>query len=186
MGRPVKTRLSLTVENPLHNLTPQQRRFIDNMLKGQSQTVAARAAGYSFPASAACKLLGQANIQEGLRYLHKKYEKNADMNRKKVMDGFKEAIDMAKIQGDPATMVSGWREIGRMCGYYAPEKKEIDINITAKRAVDKLETLSDAELLEMIENDEEAIDGEYTEILETTQEQDDAAWERDYGDENVE
>jgi hypothetical protein len=75
MGRPVKTRLSLTVENPLHNLTPQQRRFIDNMLKGQSQTVAARAAGYSFPASAACKLLGQANIQEGLRYLHKKYEK---------------------------------------------------------------------------------------------------------------
>jgi hypothetical protein len=91
------------------------------------------------------------------------------MTRKQVMDGFKEAIDMAKVQAEPATMVSGWREIARMCGYYAPEKREINVNITAKRAVDQLETLSDDELLEIIEKDSEVIEGEFEEILETTQ-----------------
>ena len=85
------------------------------------------------------------------------------------MDGMLEAIEMAKMQSEPGVMVAGWREIGRMCGYYAAEKKILDINITAKRAVDKLETLSDAELLEMIEEDNEAIEGEFAEVLEATQ-----------------
>jgi len=81
------------------------------------------------------------------------------------MDGMLEAIDMARLQGESGVMVAGWREIGRMCGYYAAEKKEISVNISAKRTIDKLETMSDAELLEMIEQDEEAIEGEFTEVL---------------------
>ena len=88
-----------------------------------------------------------------------------------------DAIEMAKVQADPGVMVNGWREIGRMCGYYAAEKKVIDINITAKRAVDKLEALTDAELLEMIENDSDAIEGEYAEVLEATQATADAHFE---------
>jgi phage terminase small subunit len=87
------------------------------------------------------------------------------MTRKKVMDGMLEAIEMAKIQADPGVMVNGWREIGRMCGYYAAEKKVLDINITAKRTVDKMETLSDAELLEMIDRDSDMIEGEFTEVF---------------------
>jgi len=88
------------------------------------------------------------------------------MTRKKVMDGMLEAIEMAKLQAEPATMVNGWREIGRMCGYYAAERKILDINITAKRAVDQLEMLSDGELLEMIERDSDLIEGEFTEVFE--------------------
>ena len=63
-----------------------------------------------------------------------------------------------------------------MCGYYAAEKKVIDINITAKRAVDKLEGMTDAELLEMIEEDSDAIEGEFAEVLEQTQEHADAQY----------
>jgi hypothetical protein len=80
------------------------------------------------------------------------------------------------LQADPGVMVNGWREIGRMCGYYAAEKKVIDINITAKRTVDKLESLTDAELLELIAADSDAIEGECTEVLEATQEAADAEY----------
>ena len=159
-----------TTGDPTGRLTDKQRGFVHNVLRGMTQTMAARAAGYTHPREAGSKLIREPHVQESIRFLQGKYEKAAQMTRKKVMDGMLEAIEMAKIQGDPGVMVSGWREIGRMCGYYAAEKREINVNITAKRAVDKLETLSDDELLEMIEKDSEAIEGEFTEVFQTAEE----------------
>jgi hypothetical protein len=163
--------------NPLYGLTDKERLFCDHILKGATQTVAARSAGYCAPNVEGVRLMKKEKIKVALHYLHKKYEKASQMTRKKVMEGFTEAIEMARAQGEPATMVNGWREIGRMCGYYAPEKKILDVNVTAKRAVDVIETMSDAELLEMIENDSEAIEGEFSEILESAQTAEDEAFE---------
>jgi len=155
--------------DPTLGLTDKQLKFLDGVLAGMPQTTAARAAGYSAPHVEASRLMGRPQIKEALQVLHRKHEKASQMTRKKVMDGMLEAIEMAKMQGESGVMVAGWREVGRMCGYYAAEKKVIDVNITAKRAIDKLETLSDAELLEMIEEDGAAIEGEFTEVLEATQ-----------------
>jgi hypothetical protein len=152
--------------NPNYSLTDKQKIFVDALLRGATQTMAARAAGYTSPKVEGHRLMKTPKIREAVQYMQRSYEKANQMTRKKVMNGLLEAIEMAKIQAEPATMVSGWREIGRMCGYYAAEKTIIDINITAKRAVDKLETLSDAELLEMIEEDSETIEGQFTEVLE--------------------
>lgn len=160
--------------NPVLGLSEKQRKFARNMVHGLHQTASARAAGFAFPAIEANRLMNDPKIIAAIQYLHRKNEKASQMTRKKVMDGLLEAIEMAKLQADPKVMVAGWREIGHMCGFYAPERKIIDVNITAKRAVDKLETLSDAELLEMIEKDSEAIEGEFTEVLEATQEAADA------------
>ena len=154
MTRNMISKASVATGNPLLSLTDKQKMFVDGLLRGQTQTIAARSAGYSDPSIAANRLLKMSKIHEGLAYLQRKYEKSSQMTRKKVMDGLLEAIDMAKLQAEPATMVNGWREIGRMCGYYAAEKRVIDINITARRAVDQLETLSDAELLEMIDKED--------------------------------
>jgi succinate dehydrogenase flavin-adding protein (antitoxin of CptAB toxin-antitoxin module) len=79
------------------------------------------------------------------------------------------------MQADSGNMIAGWREIGRMCGYYAPEVKKIDVNITAKRAIDKLETLSDEDLLQMIEDSSQIIEAEAVEILDELQTQSDQA-----------
>lgn len=138
-------------------------------MRGMNQKTAARNAGYSTPHVDGTRAMHHPHVQAALRHLQAKYEQASQMKRKRVMDGILEAIEMAKLQSDPAVMISGWREIGRMCGYYAAEKKEISVSISAKRAVDKLETLSDAELLEMIEEDEEALEGEYTEVLNSIQ-----------------
>lgn len=159
---------AVTLTNdPVLGLTDMQRAFVENVLSGMPQGAAARAAGYAEDSASvtAAKLIKNPRVTNALQVLHRKHEKASQMTRKRVMDGMLEAIEMAKMQADSGVMVAGWREVGRMCGYYAAEKKVIDINITAKRAVDKLEALSDAELLEMIEEDEQAIEGVYNEVL---------------------
>jgi hypothetical protein len=166
MTKPAISRASQTTGDPMMSLTDKQKIFVDALLHGQTQTMAARSAGYVQAAIEANRLMKKPKVKEALAQLHRQHERASHMTRKKVMDGMLEAISMAKAQAEPATMVNGWREIGRMCGYYAAEKKIIDINITAKRAVDKLETMSDSELLEMIDTDSEAIEGEFAEVLE--------------------
>jgi hypothetical protein len=52
-----------------------------------------------------------------------------------------------------------------MCGYYAPEVKEINVNVGAKRVIGQLEVLSDQELMELIEKDSAVIEGEALEVL---------------------
>jgi len=173
-----KRRSAMITGDPTIDLTAKQKLFVDGMLRGMPQTTAARAAGYNNAPVDANRLMKNPKVQESLQFLQHKYEKASQMTRKKVMDGMLEAIEMAKVQAEPGVMVAGWREIGRMCGYYAAEKRVIDVNITAKRAVDKLETLSDAELLEMIEEDSEAIEGEFTEVIEATQQASDAHYAR--------
>lgn len=175
-GKPSGSQKVKALTDPTFNLTDQQKIFVDQIMKGTSAMHAARAAGYSDPQANAYRVLNSPNIQQAIRYLHKKHEKKADMTRKKVMDGFLEAIEMAKIQAEPSVMVNGWREVGRMCGYYAPETKKIDINITAKRVIDKLETLSDSELAEMIEESANVIEGEASEVLNLLQAADDAGY----------
>lgn len=155
--------------SPLHYLTPQQKLFVESVMKGKSPSVAARIAGYASPHKSGPQVLMSRKVRDAIAYLHKKHEKVADVSRKKVMDGFLEAIDMAKMQADSGNMIAGWREIGRMCGYYAPEVKKIDINVTAKRIVDKLETLSDSDLLQMVEESRSIIEGEATLVLDELQ-----------------
>jgi phage terminase small subunit len=166
MTTPAISQASRATGNPLMSLTDKQKLFVDALMRGQSQTMAARSAGFADANVAANRLMKKPKIHESVAHLQRKYEKASQMTRKKVMDGMLEAIGMAKLQADPGVMVNGWREIGRMCGYYAAEVRKIDINITAKRAVDKLETLSDAELLEMIDKDSDLIEGEFTEVFE--------------------
>lgn len=155
--------------SPVHYLNDQQRLFCEQILKGRSPGQAARIAGYANPDAKGHAIAKSPKIAAAIKYLYKKHESVSDMTRKKVMDGMLEAIDMARIQADAGNMVAGWREIGRMCGYYAPEVKKIDINITAKRVIDKLETLSDEDLVQMIEESSHIIEAEAFEILENAQ-----------------
>jgi phage terminase small subunit len=131
-------------------------------------------AGYANPDTQGYAIVKSPKVQEAIRYLHKKHEKAADMTRKKVMDGMLEAIDMARVQADSGNMIAGWREIAKMCGYYAPEVKKIDINISAKRVIDKMETLSDDDLMKLVEENANIIEGEASVILDDLQEASDA------------
>ena len=38
------------------------------------------------------------------------------LSREKVIAELKAAVMLAQEQGNPAAMIAGWREIGKMCG----------------------------------------------------------------------
>lgn len=71
------------------------------------------------------------------------------MTRDKVLQGFLDAIDQAKLISDPATQIAGWREIAKVCGFYAPEVKKIELTGTAKRIADRMASMTDEELLQI-------------------------------------
>lgn len=153
-------------KSALAQLTPKQRQFALFVSEGKSAQLAAKLAGYESPKTMPQKLIRHPVIIRAVQTLQKRYENSIVASRKQVLEGFLEAIEQAKLMSDPAVQIAGWREIGRMCGYYAPEVKQVNVNVTAKRVISQLETLSDEALLELIEKDREAIEGTATELLE--------------------
>ena len=79
------------------------------------------------------------------------YEEACQMTRKRVMDMLLESYDMAKLMSEPATMVSAAREVGKMCGYYEPTKTQVNVTLNGQISVDRMNRLSDEELLKIIE-----------------------------------
>lgn len=73
------------------------------------------------------------------------------LRRQEVLAGLLEAIDQARVQGNPAAMIRGWSEIGRLMGYYAPEVKKVDLDVGCQVEIDRINQLSDAELVRIIE-----------------------------------
>ncbi len=123
------------------------------------QTHAARAAGYAFPEAEACRQLKNPLVIELITKEQAKFEKSADMTRQKVIDGLKDAIDIARLQSDAQAMVGGWREIARICGYYAPEQKQLNITVSGAVKLSQIEDMSDEELAKLI------IEGESTRLV---------------------
>lgn len=73
----------------------------------------------------------------------------SNMSRKRVMRGMLEAVDMARDRLQPNTMLSGWKEIGRMCGFYEPERREIILSKSAEEMQKEIKTLTRAQLLDI-------------------------------------
>lgn len=136
--------------DPDKPLTTKQRQFVEAWAKGDSIPNACLRAGYSDD-GIGYRLARMPNILALKHEYEAEYEQAAEMDRKQVMEGFKEAIEMAKLMADPTAMISGWREIGRMCGYYAPVEARVKIDITGNVTMTRLTQMTDAELLEMIE-----------------------------------
>ena len=79
-------------------------------------------------------------------------EKNAaaaQVRREDIIDGLKEAINLAKLVSDPHALIKAWAEMGRFCGFYAPEVRKLDISVTSKRVITQLESMSERELLQL-------------------------------------
>lgn len=144
------------VGNPDKPLSERQRLFVEHWARGETISNAAARAGFSSSATAYA-LTRTPNVMALKRKLEKKYEEESQMTRKKVMDGFLEAIEMAKLMSEPATMVSGWREIAKMCGYMAPVEHKVKVDVSGNVTMQQLTQLSDAELLEVIQKDAPAL-----------------------------
>ena len=91
----------------------------------------------------------------------RKYEQQGLMTRKKVLEGFLEAIEIGKLKADSVAMTTGWREVAKLCGYYEPVKHKLEVSVQGEVVLHKLQSLDDQKLLQLVEGDTDALDGEF-------------------------
>lgn len=138
--------------NDAPHLSPKQARFVTEYLVDCNGSRAAVAAGYGRAGSrvAAHRLLTYANVRAEIEARQGVDARRLQIERQDVIKGLLEAVQVAKERQESAAMVSAWRELGRLMGYYAPERRQIEVSTTAGAEMGRLDRLSDAELVSMI------------------------------------
>ena len=132
-------------QDPSQPLTEMQRMFVHHLVHDKlNQTAAARQAGFNQPGTSAHALMRNPKVIAAIAEERAEYARASGMTKQKVVEGFSEAIDLARIKADPIAMIAGWREIGKMCGFYEPQKIDVRVSVT------DYGRLTDQELQEMI------------------------------------
>jgi len=131
------------------------RLFIENMGLGMTPKAAARHAGYTNPSRESRSMLADKDILTAIQVIQTENQKNSKLTRENVMENLIEAFDIAKTQGDPQAMVRSMAEVNRMNGFYAPEKKIVELTGPQAERQQQIESLSKEELLELLNREEE-------------------------------
>lgn len=149
------------------HLTEMQMMFVRHWAAGESILSASARAGYHDGGTYGYRLAKDPAVLKIYEREKKLYAESCQMTRKKVMDGFLEAAEMARLQADPTAMTGAWREVGKMCGFYEPVRKKIDITVNGQ-ITQKIERLSDEDLLRIIKGEGEldVIDADFKEVEE--------------------
>ena len=159
MAPPKKKQPVKTGERPKSIvLTAMQEKFVDATLHGKTKEQAAHEAGYANPYMAGANVEKSEAVRLALKEARDELSSAAQISRADVLDGFMEAINLARLSADPATMIKGWSEVGKMLGYYAPETKKIELSANTKRLQSKYEAMTDEELMRVIEGEAERVD----------------------------
>ena len=137
------------VIDPDKPLTEKMNLFVQNWAKGDSIKAASLRAGYA-DESVGYRLVKMPNVLALKAKLSAEYAEAGQMTREIVMEGLKEAIDMARLTSEPTAMIAGWREIGKICGYYAPVEHRVKVDVSGNIVLDRMNSMSDAELLKII------------------------------------
>lgn len=145
-------------------LTEQQQVFLQGIEMGLTPSKAAARAKY-VGNDAVPRLKKNQTVLKAWKAITDKMAEERKISRDDVLDGFKDAIDMAKLQGDPQSMIRGWTEVGKMLGFYAPEVKKLELTHGAKLVRSELEQMSEEELLRLASAEAvDAIEGEFEEV----------------------
>lgn len=145
---------------PTKPLTAQQESFVRYYVDdGMSLTGAARKAGYTN----GTMLMKSDSVRRAVELRREEYAAASRVSKKRVVDGMLEAIKAAQLKADPAVMVAGWKEIGRLCGHYEPTKTQIEVSVNGQVMLQKMTAMSDEELLRLASED--AVDADVIEAV---------------------
>lgn len=137
---------------PRAGLTARQRRFVEEYGVDRNGAAAAVRAGYS-PRSAkqtAYELLTKPDLQAAVAAQEALVAAETGVTRQRVLQGLLEALEMARYRRDPGAMIGALREIGRILGYYAPERVAVGAGRPDSPGESGFTRLSDSELTVII------------------------------------
>ena len=136
------------------SLSPRQQAFVEHYSVHGNASRAAREAGY--PAASAHttsnRLLKNEKIRAELAARRAETAQRTALDRDRVIQELRAAVEVARTKGDASAMVAGWREIGRMLGYYEPESRRVELHVGPSRLARVLGTMPDRELLHLIDD----------------------------------
>jgi hypothetical protein len=132
-------------------LTSMQADLVDATLQGKDRAAACAAAGYQHPFANKDAPFKSEAVQRALREARDELSTAAQITRADIINGFMEAINVARLVADPASMIKGWSETAKVLGLYAPEVKKIEMSMNQQRLQSKFESMSDADLMGIIE-----------------------------------
>lgn len=130
-------------------LTARQQRFVDAYALCGNVSEAARRAGYSLKTASQ---MGHENLRKpaiaaALAVRRSMYADELQVTKEDVIGGLLRAIRLAREQENPAAMIQGCAALAKLCGFYGPERQQIELSSDTAELRAKFVAMSDAQLL---------------------------------------
>lgn len=118
-------------------------------------------------AGSVSSLMARPEVKEYVARLQQEQADKLNVSREEVMQGMLDAIQDAKMLGEPASQIRGWEQIAKMQGYYAPERRVLELPDNARDFIEAMQSLDTAEiarlagqsnLIELTEEEWEEVD----------------------------
>lgn len=134
-------------------LNEKQLRFIDEYCCSHSAADAARRAGYSTKTARSIghELLTKPDVQAAIQARQAATALELGVTKQKVISDLLEAIQTARVQGNPGAMIAGAREIGKLLGFYEPETQRVELSVGDRGLAAKYQGMTDQELTAIID-----------------------------------
>jgi hypothetical protein len=135
------------------SLTVRQLAFVEAYSADGNAARAARVAGYAEKSAKvmACRLTKDNRIAAEIAKRRAANAEQFQITKDDVLAGVLSAINMARDQQNPGTMISGLVQIAKMLGFYEPERISLALSLDAERRLAKFVAMTDAELLMIAE-----------------------------------
>lgn len=141
----------------LKPLTAKQQKIVEAKLEGKTDFGAVRAVGHTGNSSAAART---EEVKQALAIARSEITSQTTLTRLDVIDGILDAIQLARLAAEPASMIQGYDKLAKIMGFYAPETIKVEVSVSQERLRQKMESMSDEDLLRMAEG--HTVDGEFT------------------------
>ena len=132
---------------PRSTLTPIQKTFIDAKMLGKTDAAAAKEAGQP----CATPLNRSVTVREELAAARRWLTDTTQIKRLDVVEGIIDGIEMARHLGDPASVIRGWVEVGKILGHAQPDTRVTNLTINQMQVRSKFELMPIEELLAISE-----------------------------------
>ncbi len=142
-------------------LTEQEHNLIHNIeVLGLPVNRAGELAGISSPHS----VLTRPHVIAAREDMQKSIRARVNITKEDIIEGMREAIDVARTIGDPSAMIRGWTEVARLTGHDKPTQINVNVvGMTASQARKMLRAASDVELAKLAKQ-EDIIDADFYEV----------------------
>lgn len=135
-------------------LTKRQHRFVEEYTVDFNATQAAIRAGYSSRSArqTASEILTYPDVKEAIQKRQAHSAQKFEIRREQAVQGILNAIDLAIARQNPQAQIAGWKEIGKMLGFYEVENHTVVMNVAEEALRAQYEAMTDEELLQLTKN----------------------------------